>query len=97
MSLLDFLLLCAIAGICGSIGQSVSGMSGRGCLVSIGVGLVGAVLGLWLARALRLPMIFSISIGGTAFPVVWAILRGDQLHDPRPRLIAHRLSVASTP
>jgi uncharacterized membrane protein YeaQ/YmgE (transglycosylase-associated protein family) len=74
MSVIDLIVLFVIAGICGAIGQSISGMSGRGCFVSVGVGLVGALLGLWMARALALPMIFSIQIGGTAFPVVWAIL-----------------------
>jgi uncharacterized membrane protein YeaQ/YmgE (transglycosylase-associated protein family) len=72
--LLEFLVLCAIAGICGAVGQSISGMSGRGCLVSIGVGLVGAALGMWIARTMSLPMIFTIQVGGTSFPVVWAIL-----------------------
>ena len=74
MSLIDLIILFVIAGICGAIGQAISGMSGRGCLVSVGVGLVGALLGLWMARALSLPIIFSIQVGGTAFPVVWAIL-----------------------
>jgi uncharacterized membrane protein YeaQ/YmgE (transglycosylase-associated protein family) len=73
MSLVDLLVLLAIAGICGAIGQAISGVSGKGCLVSIGVGLVGALLGLWIARSLSLPLLFSIQIGGTAFPVVWAI------------------------
>ena len=42
--------------------------------MSIALGLVGALVGLWLARLLKLPDIFSIQIGETPFPIVWSIL-----------------------
>lgn len=74
MSLLDFLVLLAIAGICGSIGQAMAGVSRGGCLVSIALGFVGALLGVWLSRVLGLPEIFSITVGGTAFPIVWSMI-----------------------
>ncbi len=74
MTLLGFILLLVIAAICGSIGQAIAGYSRGGCLVSIAVGLIGALLGYWLARVLGLPLLFVINVGGESFPVVWAII-----------------------
>jgi uncharacterized membrane protein YeaQ/YmgE (transglycosylase-associated protein family) len=75
MSALGFLLLLVIAGVCGSIGRSIVGYSHGGCLVSVALGFIGAVIGVWLARAVGLPSgMFSIDIDGKAFPIVWSIL-----------------------
>ena len=74
MTLLDLLILLLIAGICGSLGQAIAGYSRGGCLVSIALGFVGAVLGMWLARAMGLPELFAIQIGTTNFPIVWSII-----------------------
>jgi uncharacterized membrane protein YeaQ/YmgE (transglycosylase-associated protein family) len=74
MSLFDILLLLIVAGIVGAIGQAIAGFSRGGCLVSIALGFVGAVVGMWLARVLGLPMPFVIEIGGTKFPVIWSII-----------------------
>jgi len=74
MTLLDFLLLLLIAGICGSLGQAISGFSRGGCLVSIAIGFIGAIMGMWLARQLGLPELFSIQLGTTAFPIIWSII-----------------------
>jgi uncharacterized membrane protein YeaQ/YmgE (transglycosylase-associated protein family) len=75
MSLLELLVLLAVAGLCGALGLALGGGRG-GCLLSVAVGFVGALLGAWLARSLGLPEIFVVSVGGTAFPVVWAIIGG---------------------
>jgi uncharacterized membrane protein YeaQ/YmgE (transglycosylase-associated protein family) len=74
MTLFDLLLLLLIAGICGSLGQAISGYSRGGCLVSIALGFVGALLGMWMARALHLPELFAVQIGTTTFPIVWSII-----------------------
>ena len=74
MTLLDLLLLLLVAGICGSLGQAISGYSRGGCLVSIALGFIGAVLGMWLDRKLGLPELFTVQIGTTAFPIVWSII-----------------------
>lgn len=74
MTLFDLLILLLIAGICGSLGQAIAGFSRGGCLVSIALGFVGAVLGMWLARAMGLPELFAIRIGDTNFPIVWSII-----------------------
>lgn len=74
MTLLDLLLLLLVAGICGSLGQAIAGYSRGGCLVSIALGFVGALLGMWLARLMGLPELIPVVIGGTSFPIVWSII-----------------------
>lgn len=74
MTLLDLIVLLIIAGLCGALGQAISGYSRGGCLVSIALGFVGALLGMWLARNLGLPELFSVQIGTTSFPIIWSII-----------------------
>jgi len=74
MTLLDLVLLLIVAGVCGSLGQAIVGYSRGGCLVSIALGFIGALLGVWLARALHLPELFSVQIGTTSFPIIWSIV-----------------------
>jgi uncharacterized membrane protein YeaQ/YmgE (transglycosylase-associated protein family) len=74
MDLIQFLILLAVAGICGALGQAISGFSRGGCLVSIALGFIGALLGSWLARLAGLPELFSIQVGGQSFPIVWSII-----------------------
>jgi len=75
MNLIELLVLLLIAALCGAAGQAiVGGRSRGGCLVSIALGFVGALLGSWLARVLGLPELFTINLGGTAFPIVWSII-----------------------
>lgn len=74
MTLVDFLLLLLVAGLCGAVGRAVGGGTRGGFLVSIGVGLVGALVGRWVAVAAGLPEVLAVNVGGTTFPIVWAIL-----------------------
>lgn len=75
MNLIQLLVLLLIAALCGAAGQAIAGTRSRGgCLVSIALGFVGALLGSWLARVLGLPELFTINLGGTAFPIVWSII-----------------------
>ena len=74
MTLIGFLVLLAIAAICGSIGQSLAGYDLGGCLVSIVVGFIGAYLGIWIAGKMGLPELFAINIEGKSFPILWAII-----------------------
>jgi len=74
MSLSGLLLLLLIAAIAGSLGQALSGYSLGGCFMSIVVGFIGALLGLWLARQLGMPEPFLLTIGGESFPLLWAII-----------------------
>ncbi len=74
MTLLEVLILLLIAGISGSMGQAIAGASRGGCLVAVAVGFVGAAIGIWLARLLALPELFTVDVGGTAFPLVWSVI-----------------------
>lgn len=74
MTLLDLLVLLLIAGLCGALGQAITGFSRGGCLVSIALGFVGALLGMWLSRQLGLPELFAVQIGTTNFPIIWSII-----------------------
>jgi uncharacterized membrane protein YeaQ/YmgE (transglycosylase-associated protein family) len=74
MSVLDFIILLIVAGICGSLGQAISGYSRGGCLVSIALGFIGALVGVALARLLNLPELLAINFGSTTFPVIWSII-----------------------
>jgi uncharacterized membrane protein YeaQ/YmgE (transglycosylase-associated protein family) len=75
LTLVDLLILLLIAGVCGALGQFISGEHRGGILVSIALGFIGALLGVWIARAMNLPEPFPIQVGepGTVFPVVWSI------------------------
>lgn len=74
MTISAFLLLLLVAGICGSLGQAVAGYSRGGCLVAIVLGFIGALFGQWLASLLGLPELFTLSIGGQAFPIIWSVI-----------------------
>jgi uncharacterized membrane protein YeaQ/YmgE (transglycosylase-associated protein family) len=74
MTLMNFLILLLVAGLCGALGQAISGFSRGGCLVSIALGFIGAIIGTWLASALKLPELFAVSIGGKPFPIIWSII-----------------------
>ncbi|CAL1125188.1 unnamed protein product [Cladocopium goreaui] len=45
-----------------------------GCLVSIALGFIGALLGTWLARRFDLPMLFTLQVGDEPFPILWSII-----------------------
>lgn len=74
MSIVELLVLLLVAGICGSIAQSLAGYSRGGCLTSIVLGFIGALLGSFLSRQLSLPDLLAVSIGGQAFPIVWSVI-----------------------
>ena len=74
MTVIDVIVLLIIAGLCGALGQAITGFSRGGCLVSIALGFIGALLGMWLARNLGLHELFSVRIGTTSFPIIWSII-----------------------
>jgi uncharacterized membrane protein YeaQ/YmgE (transglycosylase-associated protein family) len=76
MSLMEFLILLLVAALCGAFAQAITGYSTGGCLVSIALGFIGALIGIWLARLAGLPKILVIDVGGTSIPIVWTILGG---------------------
>lgn len=70
MSLLDLIILLIIASICGSLGQAIAGVSRGGCLVSIVLGFIGALIGMFIQRHLDLPVLWH----PFGFPVIWAVV-----------------------
>jgi uncharacterized membrane protein YeaQ/YmgE (transglycosylase-associated protein family) len=62
--------LLIVAGVCGSLAMALAGRRGRkGCILSIAVGFIGALLGTFLSTKVGLPE--PLMLGG--FPVVWSI------------------------
>jgi uncharacterized membrane protein YeaQ/YmgE (transglycosylase-associated protein family) len=76
MTFLEFLVLLLVAAVCGALAQAISGFTRGGLLVSIAVGFIGAVLGMWLQRATGLPEIFTVQVGNSQFPIIWSIIGG---------------------
>jgi uncharacterized membrane protein YeaQ/YmgE (transglycosylase-associated protein family) len=74
MSLWDFIIMFVIAAITGSIAKTLVGFDKGGCIISAIVGFVGALIGTWMGRELHLPEIFSITIRGINYPIIWTIL-----------------------
>ncbi len=74
ISLGGLLLLLLIAAVCGAIGRAIAGGTHGGCLVSIALGFIGALLGSWLAHALKLPELLELRVSGHNFPILWSII-----------------------
>ncbi|WP_417387698.1 GlsB/YeaQ/YmgE family stress response membrane protein [Gimesia sp.] len=74
MGIFQFLLLLLVAAICGGIAQSLAGYSRGGCLTSIALGFIGALLGTWISGKLGLPELLTIQFGDQPFPILWSII-----------------------
>ena len=86
MSILSFLVLLIVAAFCGSIGTALAGYSGRGCLTSIILGFIGALIGTWLSKILgigdflyyqSIPIFWSI-VGSAIFVAIVSLLTGNK-------------------
>jgi len=74
MNLLQILLLILIAAFCGSLGMAISGFHRGGCIISVVMGFIGAMVGTYLSGLVGLPDILTIQVGGASFPVIWSII-----------------------
>lgn len=74
MNFFSFLFLIFIAFFTGAIGASLAGRKKLGCLSSILLGFIGALIGTFIAQKLDLPLFPWIRIGSHPFPFIWAIL-----------------------
>jgi uncharacterized membrane protein YeaQ/YmgE (transglycosylase-associated protein family) len=70
----NLVILLIVGGLAGAIGQRLAGYSRGGCLTSIALGFIGALLGTWAVKQFGLPEIYVLRIGQTSFPIVWAII-----------------------
>ena len=74
MGVWDFLLMLLVAGIIGALGQAIAGYSTPGCAMSIVIGFVGAFAGSMIQKWTGFPVFFTVSVGGSKFPIIWAII-----------------------
>jgi len=74
VTLASLLMLLLVAAVAGALGQAIVGYTSGGCLVSIALGFVGALIGGWLGEQLRLPEPLMLEIGGQPFPLIWSIV-----------------------
>jgi len=73
-SLVEVLVWLLVAAICGAIGELLVGYSPGGLVGSIAVGLIGALVGSWLARALALPSFITFTYQGTTIEILWTVI-----------------------
>ena len=85
MGLFSLLFLLFIASIIGAIGASLAGRSSEGCLTSIVIGFIGALIGTKLSEVFgirdfvyfyNIPIIWSV-VGTTLFITILNLIRGD--------------------
>jgi uncharacterized membrane protein YeaQ/YmgE (transglycosylase-associated protein family) len=74
MSVFSFLIMLLIAAISGSVGAGLAGRSHTGCLPSIALGFIGAIIGTYIAQELHLPYFWTLNFGGHPFPIIWAVI-----------------------
>jgi len=72
--MIDILISLLIAGIAGGIAKYLVGFDRGGCIISIIVGFIGAMIGSWLARELDLPDLIIFTIRGTEYHILWTII-----------------------
>ncbi|UQA57850.1 GlsB/YeaQ/YmgE family stress response membrane protein [Polyangium aurulentum] len=74
MSIIGFLLLIVIGGLCGALAQMIVGFSAGGFIASVVVGFLGALLGTWLAGSIGLPSLLAVRVEGYTIEIFWSIL-----------------------
>lgn len=74
MTVVELVLLLAVAAGLGLVSQKITGVKAGGLIVSIILGFVGAYLGKEAAFHLRLPDVVHITVGPKSFPLIWAVL-----------------------
>ena len=72
--MIDIIISLIIAGIAGAIARTLVGFDRGGCIISIVVGFIGAMIGTWLARELNFPDLIVFNIRGTKYPILWTII-----------------------
>jgi uncharacterized membrane protein YeaQ/YmgE (transglycosylase-associated protein family) len=74
ISIPGILLLILIAAVCGAVGSAIAGGTRGGLVVAIALGFIGALLGSWIARQMKLPEPIVLRAAGQAFPVLWSVI-----------------------
>ena len=72
---MDVVVAILIALLVGSLGSRLAGQRGRfGCIASIVIGLVGALIGRFVSEQTGVRDFWVIDLDGRPFPVFWSIL-----------------------
>src|SRR4029077_353027 len=71
LSLTQIAVWLVIALICGAVAQALLGYSHIGLLSATALGLLGALVGTWLASALRRRVMLTINIFGVQPELLW--------------------------
>ena len=71
LSLTQIIVWLVIALICGAVAQALLGYSHIGLLSATALGLLGALVGTWLASALRMPQMLTINVFGVQAELLW--------------------------
>ncbi len=66
----SIVITLVIAGLCGALAQLLVGYTRGGCFASVLVGVVGALVGSWLAGLLHMPVILPLA----GIDIVWTII-----------------------
>jgi uncharacterized membrane protein YeaQ/YmgE (transglycosylase-associated protein family) len=74
MTLFGLLLFIVVGAICGIIAELIIGFSPGGLITSAVIGVLGAMIGAWLAPRLGLPSVFAVQIEGHTVEFVWTVL-----------------------
>ena len=74
MGVADFLVLLAIAGICGFFASKLMGAKRVNIVLMVVLGFVGAAVGQWIAGYFGLPLVLPLAIGPKMFPLLWAFI-----------------------
>jgi len=74
MSIGEIIVYLVVALICGLVGQALAGRSLGGLVVSTVVGLIGAMLGAYIARSIGAPEPFLVSVGDRTIPLLWTVI-----------------------
>jgi uncharacterized membrane protein YeaQ/YmgE (transglycosylase-associated protein family) len=73
LTLEGLIVLIVIAAMCGVVGSALAGRGRAGLVASMTIGVIGGLVGPWVAREFHVaePLLFSVS--GQPFPVLWSI------------------------
>ncbi len=74
MTVIDFLLIAAVAVVCGTFGYLTGSYVRGGWFINVGAGLFGALAGVVIANSLPLPAVYVLKIKGVSFPLLWAVV-----------------------
>jgi uncharacterized membrane protein YeaQ/YmgE (transglycosylase-associated protein family) len=74
LTLEGLIILLIVGCLTGWIGERIAGSRRRGLLTSAALGFIGALIGSWAVRQFELPVIWTLHVGHTNFPIVWAII-----------------------